>query len=242
MTMTTVKFDAGSVQMIAHRGVSDLERENTAAAFVAAGNRSYFGIESDVHVTADGQYIIIHDDRTGRVADRNIPVEGSTLKELRALRLTDLEGNPRADLCFPTLEEYVHICRHYGKTAVIELKNNMTAEHIQGIYDVFKSNDYLQKTVFITFCYNNLVLLRQIDKHVAAQFLIHAMPPQEQLLSMLTDIHVDLDTHFQNITPAFVSACHERGIKVNVWTVDSLKEAARVRDAGVDYITTNILE
>ena len=33
--------------MIAHRGVSGLELENTCAAFVAAGNRSYFGIETD---------------------------------------------------------------------------------------------------------------------------------------------------------------------------------------------------
>lgn len=53
--------------MIAHRGVSGIECENTAAAFVTAGNRSYFGIETDVHRTADGQYIIIHDDDTKRV-------------------------------------------------------------------------------------------------------------------------------------------------------------------------------
>ena len=38
--MDTVKIDAKSTKMIAHRGVSGIERENTAAAFVAAGNRS----------------------------------------------------------------------------------------------------------------------------------------------------------------------------------------------------------
>ena len=46
--MNTVKFNKQSVKMVAHRGVSGLERENTCAAFVAAGNRSYFGIETDV--------------------------------------------------------------------------------------------------------------------------------------------------------------------------------------------------
>ena len=54
---TTVKFNRSSaVKLIAHRGLSGLERENTAAAFVAAGNRAaYFGIETDVYRTVDGQ-------------------------------------------------------------------------------------------------------------------------------------------------------------------------------------------
>ena len=63
--MNTCKLETLKPRMIAHRGVSGLERENTCAAFVAAGNRGYFGIETDVHLTADGQYVIIHDDTTG---------------------------------------------------------------------------------------------------------------------------------------------------------------------------------
>ena len=49
--MDTLKLDKGSIKMIAHRGLSGIERENTAAAFVAAGNHSYFGIETDVHLS-----------------------------------------------------------------------------------------------------------------------------------------------------------------------------------------------
>ena len=51
--MDTIKIKKKKVKMIAHRGLSGLERENTCSAFVAAGNRSYFGIETDVHRTAD---------------------------------------------------------------------------------------------------------------------------------------------------------------------------------------------
>ena len=74
--MDTIKFShAKKPLMVAHKGCSALERENTAAAFVAAGNRSYFGIETDVHRTGDGRYICIHDERTGRVAGDDLPVE-----------------------------------------------------------------------------------------------------------------------------------------------------------------------
>ena len=54
--------------MIAHRGLSGLERENTYHAFIAAGNRSYFGIETDIHKTADGEFVVIHDETTERVS------------------------------------------------------------------------------------------------------------------------------------------------------------------------------
>ena len=55
--MNTIKLNTAgtNVKMIAHRGLSGLEAENTCAAFVAAGNREkYFGIECDIHRTLDG--------------------------------------------------------------------------------------------------------------------------------------------------------------------------------------------
>ena len=84
--MDTVKIKkVKEVCMIAHRGLSGLETENTNSAFVAAGNRSYYGIETDVHVTVDGKFVIIHDDNTLRVADINVNVEKSSFDELRKI-------------------------------------------------------------------------------------------------------------------------------------------------------------
>ena len=94
------------------------------AAFVAAGNRSYFGIETDVHKTIDGHYVVIHDDTTARVAGEDLNVEQSTFAEIRALLLKQKDGNKgRTDIRIPTLEEYIAICKQYDKTAVLEFKN-----------------------------------------------------------------------------------------------------------------------
>lgn len=63
----TVKIkNKGNVKIIAHRGLSGIERENTCSAFVAAGNRSYFGIETDVRKTLDGHFVLCHDGDTER--------------------------------------------------------------------------------------------------------------------------------------------------------------------------------
>ena len=84
--MNTIKFEnKGNIKMIAHRGVSGLEVENTCPAFVAAGVKTYYGIETDVHVTKDGKFIVIHDDDLKRIANLDMSVEGSTFDELRAV-------------------------------------------------------------------------------------------------------------------------------------------------------------
>ena len=99
--MDTVKLiNKKNCKMIAHRGLSYIECENSMPAFVAAGNRSYYGIETDVHVTADGKFVIIHDDSTGRVAaGRDLSVEGNSFDLLRGVELADKNGlTGRTDL------------------------------------------------------------------------------------------------------------------------------------------------
>ena len=120
----TIKMHALNVDIIAHRGLSGLERENTNAAFIAAGNRSFFGIETDIHKTLDGHFVVYHDDNTLRLTDVDWNIEEHTLTELRTLTLKDLDGNIRADLVLPTLQEYVRICKKYNKVSVLELKNH----------------------------------------------------------------------------------------------------------------------
>ena len=127
ITMNTITIDSKNVQMIAHRGVSGIEMENTAAAFVAAGNRSYFGIETDVHVTADGKFVVIHDEQTGRVAEDDINVEQCSYNLIRKVKLHNISNEERnnglttedvahrSDLIIPNLEEDGSICKKYGK-------------------------------------------------------------------------------------------------------------------------------
>lgn len=93
--MDTVKINHGNTKMIAHRGLSGIKQENTNAAFVAAGNRSYYGIETDVHRTADGQYVIIHDDTTAGSQNGawDVNVEQVPYRDIQAILLPDRDGS-----------------------------------------------------------------------------------------------------------------------------------------------------
>lgn len=243
--MDTIKIDRGNVRMIAHRGVSGLELENTCAAFVAAGNRSYYGIETDIHQTADGKFIIIHDDETGRVATENISVEGSDFETLRSLQLREKSGMERKDLVLPTLEEYLSVCKRYDKVAVLELKNRLDKEAVAQIVAACEANYGLANVVFITFYFQNLVYAKEISPEAQGQYLLPKdidLLRREDLVEKMIALGVDVDIDHQALTQAHVEYLHSKGIKINCWTVDDPQRADQLVSWGVDYITSNILE
>ena len=239
--MDTVRFQKGNVKMIAHRGVSGLELENTCAAFVAAGNRSYFGIETDVHVTADGKYIIIHDDSTSRVGTEAVTVEETAFDVLRGLQLKEKDGTVRCDLRLPSMEEYLSICKRYEKEAVLELKNPMEREAVHGIVAECARVYGLEHVTFIAFCFQNLLYVKEAAPEAKAQYLLAEEIKQEHIQKMVEN-HIDLDTHYRALSKELVEQLHDVGIVVNCWTVDDPAIAEKLAAWGVDQITSNILE
>ena len=245
--MNTVKPDKSakpSVRMIGHQGIHHLEVGNTCAGFVAAGNRTYWGIETDVHVTSDGQYIIIHDDNTKASTGADYVVEETdcaTLRSLTLLDYTDGNGPTRSDLRLPLLSEYIRICRKYGKVAVLEIKNPVAPEHIKGIVEEIASLGWLENTVFISFSHDNMVELRGLLPDAKLMFLTTHVPNQE-LVDMLLPWRLDLDIAWTVLTKEGVELMHANGVEVNVWNVDEPELAERLLSWGVDYLTTDILE
>lgn len=237
----TVKVKAGETRMVAHRGVSGLEKENTCAAFVAAGNRSYYGVETDIHRTGDGNFIIIHDANTARVGHDSINVEESTFESLRRLQLCSVDDRKtRADLHLPSLEEYIGICRQYEKTCVLELKSAFTEEEIAAMIARIDAMGWLDHVTFIAFDYENLKKVRAVRPEQTCQFL--TMEVNEEIFGQLKKDRIDLDICYPSLTEEWVRRLHDAGIRINCWTVDRREDAERLIAWGVDYITSNILE
>ena len=240
--MNTIKFQhPHKPLMVAHRGVSGLETENTCVAFVAAGNRSYYGIETDVHKTADGKYVVFHDDTTGRLAEVNVTIEKTDYDTLRSMPLRQKDGNfGRSDLRIANLQEYIGICKNYEKIAVLELKNHFEKADVIEIGKTIERLGYLDSVTFISFDFENLVYVKEIYPNQPVQFLTGSC--DRQLAQRLAAYGMDLDIYFEGVNPAMMADCKKLGIKVNCWTVDRAKDAERLTELGVDYITSNILE
>lgn len=240
--MDAIRIDRKHVKMIAHRGLSGIELENSCAAFVAAGNRDYWGIETDVHQTADGKFVIFHDDCTGRVCQTNLMVEETDFETLRALPLWEVRNNNtlRVDLKMPIPEEYFAICRRYGKVAVFELKNPMSKELVAQLVALAEQNAGLENVVFISFCFQNLVYVREVSETAVCQFLLDRTMTDEELADMVK-YRFGLDIRHTYVTPELVETIHNAGLELNCWTVDDPVRGAELVEMGVDYITSNIL-
>lgn len=100
----------------AHRGLHRIDKstpENSVAAFEHAARIGY-GIEFDVHITADGELVVFHDDDTGRVCGVPGRVEDMSLAELRELKLCGTQYG------IPTLAEALEAA--HGAPLIVELK------------------------------------------------------------------------------------------------------------------------
>ena len=239
----TVKLAGRRARLIAHRGLSGLEAENTCAAFVAAANRSsYYGIETDVHRTADGHFVILHDDTAERTGDRPLNAEASDFRSLCTVHLKDTDGTyGRRDLVIPTLEEYIGICRRYGKECVLELKNAFTPEDIGRICRLYEQMGYADHVIYISFVLDNLKTLRSMKPEARLQLLVEKDIP-ENLAETLEQYRLDLDADHTLLTRRLCEDVHAAGQAVNCWTVNDPADAEAMLELNVDYITTNILE
>lgn len=239
--MDTLKLNKGKTFMVAHRGLSGIEKENTLPAFVAAGNRSFYGIETDVHRTADGQFVVIHDDSTKRVSGVDFVIEETDFDTLRKLQLIDNDGTKnRIDLKIPTLREYIKTCKRYEKKSVLELKNEFSFEDVERVINIIKEEGYIENVIFISFCFENLVRVRKILPNHEVQFLFEEY--NEETIKKVKEHGFGIDILYTSLNKERIDECHKLGIKVNCWICDDLKAAEDFVKWGIDFITTDIIE
>jgi glycerophosphoryl diester phosphodiesterase len=218
----------GKTGYIAHRGFATERVENTIEAFEFAAKSNAVGIETDVHITRDGQFVCFHDDNTLRMCGLEMIVEDATLAELRNLKILDKH-------VIPTLDEYLVICKSGNKIAVVELKNPFAKSDIELLVQRVADFGYLQNSVFISFDMDNCLYLRKLLPSQPIQFT--TLTYDERQLELLAREKLDLDIQFSCLSKERIKKCQDLGIKVNCWTLRDVWLVRHLEDCGVDFVT-----
>jgi glycerophosphoryl diester phosphodiesterase len=121
---------------IAHRGLHNTDRgmiENTASAVRAAVEGRY-GIEVDLQITSDGEAMVYHDDRLGRLTEGDEPLAAMTAADLKRVRFKATSDR------MLTLGELCDLVREQA-TLLLELKSAFNGDHRVALrtVDVLKS-------------------------------------------------------------------------------------------------------
>jgi glycerophosphoryl diester phosphodiesterase len=239
--MNTVKIDKYFKGMIAHRGLSGIETENTINAFLAAANRSYFGIECDVHASKDGKIIVTHDDTLLRLGMLNLYIPSFRYEEIRKFSLIDRKsGNLSENICIPLLSEYLLICKTYKKHAIIELKDNLSNENIDEVVSLIRKSGVGDRVSVISFSEKYILYVRKTHPDIDLYILTEEC--NEKILDFCERHQVNLDVNYSALDEASIKRLHLIGLKACVWTVDDKETAEKLIKMGVDFITSNILE
>jgi len=212
--------------VIAHRGASAVEAENTVAAFRRAAAMGADMVELDVRRSADGALVIHHD---------------AHLPGGRALVDT-----PRADLpaSIPTLDEALDACA--GMAVDIEIKNDAGEPGFEpdrrltdDVVAVVLARGDQDRVIVSSFDALSLERVHELGANVATGLLVTAVPPGV-VQRVVEDGHQALHPWWANVTEELIAACHAAGVTVNVWTCDAPDAMARLAELGVDGICTNL--
>lgn len=240
--------------VLAHRGGADLAPENTLVAFQNAVNLGADALELDVHTSADGTVVVMHDDTVDRTTDGTGAVHGLTLAELRQLdagyRFTTDDGQTfpfrGQGVGIPTLEEVL--------TAFPDMRVNIEINQADppieaAVTDVIDRAGARNRVLVGSEYDDVLARFRALAPDVATSaaageartFYLAQLLRVSAIYRPLADAfqvpEYSGSTHV--VTPSFVDAAHHHGAKVHVWTVNDAETMRRLLDIGVDGIITD---
>jgi len=213
-------------RIIAHRGASARFAENTCEAFAGARTLGADWVELDVRRTADGALAVHH--------DAHLP-DGRTIVDTTA---ADLPAS------VPDLVTALDACEPLGVN--VEIKN------LPGDPDFDPASGIVAKVAAVvaartqpilvsSFHAETLDVLRDLEPSVATALLTFALHDVAQTVDDVAAAgHAALHPFDATVDAALVGLCHDRGLAVNVWTVDDPGRIAELAALGVDGIVTNV--
>jgi glycerophosphoryl diester phosphodiesterase len=217
---------------IGHRGAKGYEPENTFVSFQKALDMQVDGIELDVHLNADGEIIVIHDETVDRTTNGKGFVNALSLRELKAFRI---DGKYE----IPTLKEVFDLVNQ-DCFINIELKSfEATAKVVSLIEKYVAKKDWKYDRFLVSsFDWNAL-------QQVA--FLNDKIP-----IGVLTETDLDLalafakfiqaksiHPHFHLLTKENTAQMQEKGLQVFPWTINEVEDIQKIKSFNVNGIITD---
>jgi glycerophosphoryl diester phosphodiesterase len=238
---------------IAHRGGADIGPENTLEGF-RKGLRVGAGVlELDVHTTADGHVVVIHDATVDRTTDGTGAVREMTLAELKRLEAgctRDEEGAfhySGEGIRIPTLEE---VYNEFTEVPInVEIKGERPGIE-EAVWRIIEEAGAEHRTLVASESSPTIRRFREVSGGRVATASSSAELISFYLLSRL-GLSRSARPRYQAlqgpetyhglriVTPGFIRAAHGQGLRVDVWTIDSEADMRRLLGYGVDGIMTD---
>lgn len=220
-----------------HRGAMGYAPENTLPSFKMAMEMGVDGVELDVHMTRDGEIVVIHDFKVDRVTNGKGFIKDLTLGQLKALDAGLKFGEKWRGVKIPTLEE---VFREIGDKVKIKVEIKRGSDYYPGIERkvIELIRKYGVNAQVISFDFDAIKTARELDPNIELGIIFTGK------ISWFIDIARKLGVQwlhasFDLIDEKGIEEAHRSGFKVGSWTVNDEEIAKVLVDMGIDDVTTN---
>ena len=211
---------------IGHRGAKGYVAENTLASFQKAIDLQVDGIELDVHVSRDGEIMVIHDETIDRTTSGKGFVKNLSSNELQFYGI-------------PTLREVLDLINN-NLLVNIELKSDNSVEKVIEIINFYCSekNWNINNFIISSFNWEFLLKVKSLHKNIKIGVLT------EDNIESAIDFAVanqafSINPYFKLLNSENVELIHKEKIQIHTWTVNSLEDLTFVKKLKVDAIISD---
>jgi glycerophosphoryl diester phosphodiesterase len=228
------------MKILAHRGASGTAPENTISAFKKALLDGCDGFEFDVQQTKDGKIVVFHDWTLERTTNGEGHIKDHTLEELKKLDAGSWFDEKFKGESIPTLEETLNLIPD-DKIINIELKEEYSIERgtEKLVLDIMRK--YPTKNIIVSsFSHNLLKTLKDLDSSIKIGLL--SGNTLVNLDKYIDNLGFQIDAYHPYagiLSKNDIDYLKSQNIDINVWTVNSSKEAEFLKELGVTSIITN---
>lgn len=210
--------------VIAHRGASGYEYENSRAAFRRAIMLDADGVELDVHATRDGTIVVHHDAELPGVG----PIAQLPTEEARQVRIRNGET-------LPLLQEVLELIGDHD--VWVEVKS-LPSEHDQALLSVLDAGPAPQRYAVHSFDHRIVRRLGEARPELARGILLSAYL-NETVAALRAVGATTLWQEWQLVDEALVKAVHAAGCRIHAWTVNEVGDLEHLVRLGVDGLCGN---
>ncbi|MBZ0160685.1 MAG: glycerophosphodiester phosphodiesterase [bacterium] len=224
---------------IAHRGASAQAPENTMAAFEKAVELGADAIELDLHVSRDGELVVIHDVTLDRTTDGRGPVHTHSLQELKQLDAGRWFGESFAGQRIPTLAEVLD--RFAGKVP-LALEVKAGSAFFPGIEErvvsALREHQVLSQVAVASFDHHALFRLKELEPCLRTAALLVGRPMSMSAVAGPSKVDA-MALECSLVTKTEIDACRASGLQLVVWVVNEPAQMRHFIDLGIDGIITD---
>ena len=247
MTIPSGEFHDGCL-VVAHRGASALEPENTLVSFESAARAGADVVELDVRLTGDGVPVILHDPDVAATTDGTGFVHEMTLGQVKSLDASGGRGDRQE---IPTLAEALDLLAGHGTAVNLEIKNlpgepafDSPRESVLGrAVETVRASRFAGPVLVSSFNWLTIERCREIAPEARTGFLtIAAIDPWASLVYARQHGHDFVLPQTPALAAAgesFVREAHQGGVRVGTWVADDEDVLATLFGWGVDAVASN---